>query len=191
MLQVIDMKKLVVISLFFALMTGVAMGQSRNGYTIEGDKRGNQNREWMDKVYVGGGIGSLFFSDRETNVGVSVLTGYRWTEKLNTGVGLTYQYYKWKPTNTNYNDYGVNVFAQYAIYPPFFLMAQYEYLNLDYVEERRGYDAFFVGGGYSQNIGGKAAINFYALYNVTYRTGRDNGRYASPWSIGVNIMVGF
>lgn len=191
MLQVIDMKKLVVISLFFALMTGVAMGQSRNGYTIEGDKRGDQNREWMDKVYVGGGIGSLFFSDRETSLAVSVIGGYRWTERFNTGVGLSYQFYEDKYYDYKYNVYGTNVFAQYALYGPFFLMAQYEYNVLRYETQNLNYDGLFLGGGYSQPLGSKGAINFYVLYNVLYEPDNFEDGYATPLSVGANIMVGF
>ncbi len=178
------------------LTAGLAsVAQSDSGYSIEGDNgRRDTNTDWMDKIYVGGGIGGLSFSQNQIYASFSLLGGYRWTEKLNTGVGYTYQYTSYKDVNISLHNHGVNVFTQYMIYKPIFLMAQYEYLSFqglytDLTTYRDSYNSVMLGGGYSQQLSKKAAINFYVLYDVTYD--KDRSPYGTPWYIGLNFAVGF
>ena len=176
------MKKLYVI-----LLTGLMLFSISNNATA-------QNRPaWMDKVYVGGGLGGFSISSDAVFVSANGLVGYKFTDKLEAGMGLNYQYAKNKIIDVSYNDWGLNWFAMYHVYSPAFLMARYEILFLD---EVGNYDTFLIGGGISQPAGSRAAINFYALYNVTYNTNLppgspENGRYDSPWVIGMNVGVGF
>lgn len=156
------------------------------------DVLGRDRPAWLDKVYVGGGIGGIGISNDRVWASVNGQVGYRITDKWNVGTGLSYQYFKWKePINQSFHDYGLSFYTQYIIYEPFFAMAQYEILFLDQVEGRETYDTFLVGGGISQPLGNKGFMNFFVLYNVLYTDGGDNGRYDSPWVVGMNFGVGF
>ncbi|UXX77928.1 hypothetical protein N7E81_11180 [Reichenbachiella carrageenanivorans] len=179
-------KKLSLIALFCLLFVMQSFAQR------EYNALGNDRPAWVDKIYVGGGLGGFGISDNQVWVNVSGQVGYRITEKWNAGVGITYQYFKYKrPIEQSFNDYGVNFFTQYVVYQPFFVMARYEIFFLDQIDSRATYDTFLLGGGITQPMGGKGFLNFYALYNVLYSDGGDNGRYDSPWVIGMNIGIGF
>lgn len=156
-----------------------------------GNVLGSDRPNWVDKIYVGGGLGGFGFSSDRTWVNVSGQVGYRITDKWNAGVGMTYQYFKWKvPPEQSFNDYGLNFFTQYVIYQPFFVMAQYEILFLDMYEGRTTEDRMLIGAGISQPMGNRGFMNFYALYNVLYNEQEDL-RYDSPWVIGMNFGIGF
>lgn len=179
-------KKVFLIALLCALSAQFAFAQG------EYNALGKDRPAWLDKVYVGGGIGGIGISSDRIWASVNGQVGYRITEKWNVGMGLSYQYFKWKePINQSFNDYGLNFYTQYVVYDPFFVMAQYEILFLDQVESRETYDTFLIGGGISQPMGSRGFLNFFALYNVLYTDGGDNGRYDSPWVIGMNFGVGF
>jgi len=173
--------------ILFFLWTLISVNSAVQAQTSFGESR----PAWMEKVYVGGGIGGIGISSNEIFVNVNGLVGYRLTEKLEAGLGINYQYYKWKPTSQSFNDWGFNIFSMYHIYSPVFLMAQYQIFYLDQIEGRETYDAFLLGGGITQPIGSNGALNFYALYNLSYADGGDNGRYGSPWVIGMNVGFGF
>ncbi|UXP33988.1 hypothetical protein N6H18_08520 [Reichenbachiella agarivorans] len=184
--------KTTLFTLLLILTTQLVFAQSSAGYTIEGDRPGKKERntDWTEKIYIGGGLAGLSFSDRITSVGFSVLGGYRWTDRLNTGLGMSYQYFEDKYYDDKYNVFGPQIFAQYLIYGPIFGMAQYEYNILNYNGRNYNYDGLFLGAGYSQSVG-KVSINFYLLYNVLYEENNREDGYSSPYSIGANFMVGF
>jgi len=180
-------KRLSLIVLICVLYVSQSFAQENFGNAL-----GNDRPAWVDKIYVGGGLGGFGISSDRVWVNVSGQVGYRITEKWNAGVGLTYQYFKFKdPINIAFNDYGLNFYTQYIIYSPFFAMAQYEILFLDNIEGRDTYNTFLLGGGVSQPMGDNGFFNLYALYNITYTDGGENGRYDSPWVIGMNFGVGF
>jgi hypothetical protein len=185
------MKKYIIVLTLLIITFENSIGQDFGDYGPKGSANKGGKSNWMEKVYVGGGLGGLQFSQNEILVALSGMAGYRFTEKLTSGVGLTYQYYQYKPTKATFNDYGVNVFTQYTVYAPVFLMAQYEWQSLDFFEERRNYNTVLVGGGINQKVGSKGFMNFFALYNLTYKTDGDNGRYSSPWAIGMTGGIGF
>ena len=175
----------------FVLLLFLVLGSESFAQENYNNVFGNDRPAWIDKIYVGGGLGGFGISSDRTWVNVSGQVGYRITEKWNAGVGLTYQYFKWKvPPEASFNDYGLSFYTQYIIYQPFFAMAQYEILFLDTFDGRDTYDTFLIGGGVSQSMG-RGFANFYVLYNVLYTDGGDNGRYSSPWVIGANFGIGF
>lgn len=179
-------KRLILLVLFGVLYITESSAQENYGNAL-----GNDRPAWIDKIYVGGGLGGFGISSDRVWVNVSGQVGYRITDKWNAGVGLTYQYFKWKtPPEQSFNDYGLNFFTQYVVYKPFFVMAQYEILFLDTFEGRTNEDRMLIGGGISQPMGGKGFVNLYALYNVLYQEGEDL-RYDSPWVIGMNFGIGF
>ncbi|UII28900.1 hypothetical protein LVD15_10855 [Fulvivirga maritima] len=141
---------------------------------------------FWDRVYFGGGLG-FFSNNTQTNLSVSPVLGYMITPNLSAGVGLTYQYIKWKNLNTNTNLYGGNTFVRYNI-NQFFLQGEYNLINYPSYDsdfqDRENTSRVLFGGGISQPVGQRAAINFMALYDFAYDV---NGIYSSPWEFRVFV----
>ncbi len=131
-----------------------------------------------ERILVGGNIG-LQISNINTMVLVSPRIGYRLTNRLTSGLGLTYQYYRhsgWG--NTQYRSvthiYGGSLFSRFSITRQLFLQAEYEALNLDSrmgtlintdSDNRFWEQNYFLGGGYRAPLGSRASINLMLLYN--------------------------
>lgn len=147
-------------------------------------------RFW-DKVYVGGNVGFQFGT--VTFAEISPLIGYQFTPKITAGVGITYQYYRYKDRTFELktNVYGARVFGRYFFTDFLFAHAEYEYLNLeafDFYPLRRRVDveSILVGGGYLQRFGnGNSGIFVMLLYNLTESAYTP---YTNPIiRIGVNV----
>jgi hypothetical protein len=158
-------------------------------------------KRFVDKLFFGGGLGLQFGT--VTLIDISPVIGYRVTEKLETGIGLTYKYYK-------YNDYynlgsdlktniiGGSVFARYHILENLFAHIEYESLHYRYDEyygsgssitfdQRTAvYNSIFVGGGYRQRISSGSYFFIMALWNL------NDGAY-SPYSnpvLRMGVIIG-
>jgi hypothetical protein len=159
---------------------------------------------FIDKVFVGGGFGAGF--GNYTFINVSPIIGYRVTPRLSTGIRLMYQYttydYYFGGDKLKFkgNDYGAGLFARFLVRGPFFLQAEYEYLNYEDIyfdgsSIRSSFDSFMAGGGISQPIGGKAFFFLTALYNFSYNNISSVNKYRvpydSPWVIRMGVTAGF
>lgn len=151
----------------------------------------NSSTPLKDRIFFGGNLG-LTFGD-VTLIDISPLVGYKITPSLIAGVGFTYQYYEDKRYTPAYqsNVYGTRLFGRY--YTPIHIFFHTEYEWLTY----KGYDLhnppmitennFYVGGGYSQQIGGRAGVEILILYNLNQGP---NSLYANPilrMGIGIGI----
>lgn len=156
----------------------------------EGRDEAGKSSLW-DKIYVGGNFGLQF--GYYTYIDISPLVGYRITNRLSAGPGITYRFLKirgYEPSST----YGGRFFARRTIGRQFFAHTEYESLNTQVPDfsgrdrfVRRWVPGFFVGGGIFQPIGERAAVVIYGLYNLLY----DNLRspYQSPWVFNVGITI--
>jgi hypothetical protein len=109
------------------------------------------------------------------------MIGYQFTERLQGGVGVTYIYYKVKDSYYNYSYetsiYGGRVFGRYYFLQSLFGHVEVEMLNMDvpaydlnsatYDYVRDNITSVMVGGGYSQSLGGSAALYLMVLWNLT------------------------
>jgi len=147
-----------------------------------------KQRFW-DKVFIGGGLGAQFGS--QTAIVISPVVGYKFTKKITAGFGITYQYYRYRYTNSIFetNVFGGNVFGRYYFTKNLFGHGEIEYLNLEaydtYPIRRVDVESLLAGGGYVQHIGENSGILLMLLYNFT-------PSYYTPYSnpiirIGVNI----
>lgn len=152
---------------------------------------------FKDRVYFGGGFG-FGANSNYTSISLAPLMGYMVSPRLSVGVGITYQYYRYKnvltPSGTiedaDDNRWGGNVFATFRVWGPLFAYADYNFINLDpapWIEgtARETYTRFLLGGGVSQPAG-RASINLFAAYDVLYDT---QGPWGSPWVIGVFVSI--
>lgn len=152
-------------------------------------RRGSSRAPFWDKVYVGGNIGLQFGT--VTFIEVSPLAGYKFTEDFSAGVGITYQYYRYKDNFYDFetNVYGARVFGRYLFTDNLFGHVEYEHLSLeafDFFPRRRvEVGSLLAGGGYMQRLGANSAIVAMILYNFTESVYTP---YQNPIiRIGVNI----
>ncbi|WP_370089802.1 hypothetical protein [Ekhidna sp.] len=149
-----------------------------------------------DKIYFGGGFGFSAGSN-QTNLSLSPQVGYKITDAFSAGVGISYQYVKVKNPDISINNYGWSVFSRYNIVQQFFAYSEFERLSFEYPAnfdpvrtERTGYNSLLIGGGYSEQLGGRASFSMMALYNVLYDETVLPRPYSSPWVIRAGIGVG-
>lgn len=164
-----------------------------------GDEEMDEEASWRDRVFTGGGFG-LSFSSYYDYVSVSPLIGYRLTPKLAAGIQAQYRYTKYKEYQfkVSTNDYGASPFVRYSIAGPFFVHAEYEYLNYELPlsaneSVRRAYNSFLAGGGIFQPLGRSAGFYLMALYNFSY-TDPDPGEfspYSGPLVLRAGVTAGF
>lgn len=154
------------------------------------------NADPKDRIYVGGGLGLQFGTI--TNIEISPIIGYRFTNDFSAGIGLTYIYFKREFDNFDdfeTNIYGYRFFARQNIQQQFFAQAEFENLSLEFFNDDNGIinrewvPGFLIGGGYFQPIGRNAGFNITALYNVLHDDQRSP--YNSPLILRVGVTLGF
>ncbi len=142
-----------------------------------------------DKLVYGGGL-SLGFGT-VTNLGISPIVGYRITDRAVAGIGLGYQYFRYKnayqnPQTGSYENYNQHVFTpsvfgRYLLFDNFFVQAEYEYNFISYnrlaydpngsgnvvnLTERVRVPALPAGIGYRQPVTDRSSFLIMALYDV-------------------------
>ena len=152
-----------------------------------------------DKIYFGGGFG-LSVGTGITSISASPLVGYRITDEFSAGVGVTYQYLKYKEPDAQFNNFGWSLFSRYEFTDKYFSHIEYERLSFEYptgfltpdgdVESARGTnDAFFVGGGYRESLSRNSSFSVTVLYDLLYD--EELSPYASPLNVRAGVAVGF
>ncbi len=170
-----------VIFLFFVLCTCLCYSQNKLG----------------DRIYFGGG-GGFSASSNQTNISVFPQVGYKITERYSAGVGITYQYVKInRPISASLSNFGWSVFNRFNITDQFFAYAEFERLRFEYFTsfspertEKSSYNSLLLGGGYSEQLGGRASFSIMALYNVLYDESDLARPYNSPWVIRAGVGIG-
>lgn len=164
-----------------------------------GEEELSEKPKFRDRIFVGGGLGSVGLSSDIISFSIYPLVGVQITQRLSTGAQFSYRYAKY--TYASYpdittNDYGINPFVRFKIFQNIFLHAEYEYLNYQIPDPtppietiRSGFSSFMAGGGFFQPVGRRAGIFFMALYNFNYD--QVNSPYASPFVIRAGITAGF
>lgn len=144
--------------------------------------------DWKDKVFIGGNFGVTFGS--YTNVNVSPMIGYKFTDKTLAGISLTYQYVKDSRYAVEFSSsiYGAGLWGRQFVTDNIFLHAEYELLNYEKyfagkTNERAWLGTGLVGGGYRYEL-----LYVTALYILNHNT--NNSPYGTvPYVI--RIGVGF
>lgn len=187
MIQVIStFKKQIIFKIVMMMLFGFLF-LSQNIYAQE--KLGNnQPSRW----FIGGNLGMQFGT--VTVLDISPHAGYKLTNRLSFGAGITYQYVKEGKGDYAYssNVFGARAFSSYAIIPEVFAYAEYEVLNYevpintnDYA--RKNVSSVLVGGGYRQLIGPNMYSDIMILWNLTESP---NSRYSNPiYRVGLIISL--
>lgn len=167
-----------VLLLSFSPRTSSAQEGSVQGSTVP-QQPSQPSTPLRDRFFFGGSLGLQFGS--YTYIDVSPLVGFKITEKIHAGLGLTYIYYKVKDQyygSYETSSYGGRVFGRYYILDNLFGHVEYEILNMEVpdglnssgqydVLVRENITSLMVGGGYAQPIGSNAAITLMILFNLT------------------------
>jgi hypothetical protein len=176
------MKKVMIIFVLFFMASYVVNAQEDEKFIEEQDTTTKVKpvRKLSDKVVLGGNFGLCFGSI--TNIMLSPNIGYKVLPSLVCGVSATYQYYKNSAYNYQENILGASVFSQFHILPQAFLHAEIEELYYKYDGDvnsggKRWVDSYLVGGGYRQQFGERAAINYMILWNLNETS---NSIYSNP-----------
>jgi hypothetical protein len=156
----------------------------------------SQTTSWKDRMFFGGGLG-LGFGDIDY-VSLEPIIGVRVHPQVALGASVLYRWINDNryPDSVSTTDYGATTFVQYFPVPTFFLQAEYDYLNYEYVLSdfstvRSTNSSVFAGAGFCQSIGGKASFFMSALYNLSYDANDPLSPYASPWLYRAGVAVGF
>lgn len=181
-----------------AVQTQTGQPQTSGGSTVtmQPTTQPKKSSPSQQKIFYGGGIG-LSFGDVQY-IEIWPLVGVNLTRELGVGVSFLYRHRK----DTRYqndlttDDYGATLFGRYRLPGPFYLQAEYEYLDYEYrtsyitnETKRADFSSFMAGGGVSQAVGGNASVYATVLYNFSYD--QDDSPYADPWIIRFGVGVGF
>jgi hypothetical protein len=135
----------------------------------------NPGKPLSDRIFIGGNA-ALSFGDI-TFVGVSPIVGYKVTDKWMVGVGGSYYYFRDNFYNYSTSIYGGLLMSRYIVYKGLFLEGDFEENNQDaitvtdpingiYSLDRKWIPSLLLGGGYSQEIGGRSSFFISILYDV-------------------------
>ena len=126
------------------------------------------------RLFFGGGLGLQLGT--ETIIDLSPQVGYRFTDKFNLGIGISYLNYSYNQVpKFSTSIYGGNIFASYVLLENVFLRAEYELLSLEskvfnpYLspdQQRFSVQSILVGGGYRYPIGARSYLNMMILWNL-------------------------
>lgn len=179
------------LKVFQALLISVFIFQF---FSVSGQAREEKPKSpFWSKVYLGGNLGAQF--GNVTAIDVSPIVGYKITEKISAGFGITYQYYNIRAYNYDTHIYGGRLFARYQPWSFLFLQTEFEELswkpfydiNGNLNSERIWAPGFLAGGGFSQPIGGSSSIFVMGLYNFLYSS---NSPYGSPLVLRIGANFG-
>ena len=164
---------------------------SPSGFELPGREQARQaaqqHADQYTKLFIYSGIGlgySSFYGYSNFNFGISPALGYRINDRLSVGPGITYTYnhygqdngyYGGPSSSINTSSYGVKVFGQLMVIDNFFIHAEYESTNAQFVTVdqnnvytgtvRRTVQTPLAGVGYRSQFSNRAAADIVLLYN--------------------------
>jgi hypothetical protein len=143
-----------------------------------------QHAEMYSKVFIYSGISpgySSYYGYSQLSLGISPAIGYRLTDRIAVGPGLTYTYNNYGfDTNINTtqhistNTLGFKVFGQVMVYKQFFAHAEYETTKAEIpTADANGnlstasyqVNSMLAGAGYRSQISNRVAADILLLYN--------------------------
>lgn len=122
---------------------------------------------FSDRLFYGGNFGLMFGT--VTYIELSPLIGYRITDRLSAGPGISYIYMQDNRYDLSTSIYGGRLFARYNFTDYLFGHGEYEVLNLETpysLNGRTNLTSIFVGGGYRQRLGSNSFLSIMGLWNI-------------------------
>ena len=184
------MKKLVVTLLLF--LSNYSFAQqvyTSSGKAVNARKQQKRDKGFdTDKLIYGGWL-SLQFGD-VTNVYVPITVGYKLTDKFAAGIGVGYQYTKYKIEDEKQNTVSLSAWARYKITDQIFAHIEPQMFNVSYkgygYSGNLTYNTFLVGGGYKTPISERLSLVIMLLYDILQDVNNPN-----PNKANITPMMGF
>jgi len=187
------MKKYILV-LSMLMMGGFCFAQKDSTETHTKDQK--PKVPLSDRIFVGGNAALSFGT--VTYVGIAPIVGYKLTERWSAGVGASYFYYHDSYYNYSTSIYGGLLMSRYLIFKGLFAEGDFEENNQDaltvvdpiqgtYTLDRAWIPSLLLGGGYSQDIGGRSAFFISVLYDVIQNP---NSQYYRVPVIRAGIGIG-
>ncbi len=166
--------------MFFAVCSAYAQREVDDGSKLS------------DRLYFGGGLGMNGGTDpyagRYFFIGVYPVIGYMVNNQLSIGTSITYQYYSYSDVGQEIHQYGIAPFVRYN-FGQLFAYSEYSLLSTPTyygpAMPRKTFDRFLIGVGFSQPLGGRAALNVMGMYDMIWK--RTDYAFASPWVFRVFV----
>ena len=150
------------------------------------------SQAWKDKLYFGGYMNFSFGS--YSMVGIEPMVGYKVLPFLSLGLKLRYDYISDKRYSETYNTstYGGSLFARLSSKRRIYLHAEYAGYNYELYDEsgesvREWVPFLFLGGGYSQPLGGRTSLNAQILFDVLQNDSSPYKRWEPFYSVGISV----
>jgi len=160
--------------------------------------KGQDKQAFKDRLYYGGNV-VFSINSVSTVLGASPLVGYKITDKLSAGVGISYFFYSFKYGFERFNTsiYGGNIFSRFIVTDNLFLQTEFHIVNTDAVTYdpindvlstgRKNVPIWYVGGGLRQPIGANTYVSMSILYDLIDDI---NSPYTNPIFRG-GLVFGF
>ena len=147
---------------------------------------------WKDKIYFGGYIN--FSLGSYTMVGIEPMVGYKVLPFLSLGIKVRYDYISDKRYEEEYNTstYGASLFTRLTFKRRIYLHAEYAGYNYELYDEsgesdREWIPYLFLGGGFSQPLGGRTSLNAQILFDVLQDDRSPYKNWEPFYSVGVSV----
>lgn len=189
------MGRLILLITFLQFLTLAGFSQQEDDYSRNMPHK-DKKVDMLSRFHLGGGADARF--GPVTYIQLSPQLSFDVTQRLSSGIGLTYVYYRY-----NYDQiygsggihissiYGGSFHLNYRILESIVLYTEYESLNFEYYDpnifdfKRKWVNSFFVGGGYRQYFNnGHSYVQMLLLYNLNYQP---NSPYPSPWMPRISV----
>lgn len=137
-------------------------------------KKPKKDLDWTKKLTYEANV--QFQLSAYTFIYVSPTIGYRFTKKLNAGVGVIYNYisinYGGSYGKVSQSIFGGHSYARYFINDGFFVQAQYDRLKQPdvygyYPERKKWVEYAMAGFGFRKPLGDRVGLSVSILYNLT------------------------
>ncbi|RLD56480.1 MAG: hypothetical protein DRI97_07365 [Bacteroidetes bacterium] len=150
------------------------------------------SQAWKNKIYFGGYVN--FSLGNYAMVGIEPMVGYKLLPFLSLGLKLRYDYISDKRYSETYNtsNYGGSLFARINTKRRIYLHAEYASYNYELFDEygelgREWIPYLFLGGGYSQPLGGRTSLNAQILFDVLLDDRSPYKKWEPFYSVGISV----
>ena len=159
--------------------------------TTEPTVQPKQKQSRSDRLYFGGYFNLSL--GKYTLLGIEPMVGFKLTQRLSLGAKIRYDYISDKRYSETYNasNYGGSLFARFRL-KRIYLHAEYAGYNYKLYNElgnshREWIPFLFVGGGFSQRLGGRTSLNAQILFDVLHDDGSPYKNWEPFYSIGIGV----
>ena len=150
------------------------------------------SQAWKAKIYFGGYMN--FSLGSYAMIGIEPMVGYKVLPFLSLGLKLRYEYISDKRYTEEYNtsNYGGSLFARLTSKRRIYLHAEYAGYNYELYDEsgelgREWIPYLFLGGGYSQPLGGRTSLNAQILFDVLQDDRSPYKNWEPFYSVGISV----